>query len=299
MQDLAAFAQRYTRFLNFLKFQQALLPIPLASTLAARSAVYLSPHSSLHDTVTQRLHSVLDCSPQELDTLWQRYLRHSGTADLLSTYYRQMTPEWIGRYIHVPQQDLLKEQVSHGRGLLLMTYHNHYPHFLTAIMGLLGYRTHMVALDYRANPLYPYMSQVADDFHQDCSSCFHGGEYLIVGDKTPVSSMRALYKALNQGDIVVSANDYPSPFASKRDLPIEIFGRSYACPVGSLTMALQQQAHIAAAWVRGSGRGQFQVEIHPLQGDSVATVMADYLDKLQLMIELDPVLWEGWKWLPE
>jgi hypothetical protein len=154
-------------------------------------------------------------------------------------------------------------------------------------------------MDYKESPLYPHMSALADTYHENCASHFNGGQYLFMQRKPPIEFMRTLYSALGEANVMVSLNDFPSPFASKRNLPISLFERHYVCPTGTLDIALKQQAMLAAAWVRGTGRGRFQVEIRALQGDTVDTVMADYLHQLHQMIELDPSLWEGWKWLPQ
>ncbi len=298
MQDSADFARRYRRFLGFLAISQRLLPLPLASALAARSAPYLSPHRALQAAVSQGMSSALALSPEALEILWQRYLRYAGSADLLTFLYRRMNPTWLGRYIQVQGQEVLDAQQDKGRGLFVMTYHNHYPHFLAAVMGLLQHKTYLVAMDYEISPLYPYMSQIIDKYHIDCAKHFYGGEYLFMTEKTPVRLMRKLHQVLQEGHLVVSLNDFPSPFVSKRNLPIELFGRRYLCPTGTVEIALQQGARIVVGWARGVGRGRFVVELYPLSGTTVETVMDAYVAKLHELIALDPALWEGWKWLP-
>jgi len=300
MQDWVAFAHRYKIFLRFLDFQQRVLPTSLAFSLAARSAEYFSPHRKLQTVISGGMRNALDLPESELATLWQRYLRHTGTADLITFLYKRMTPDWVGRYIHINSDFDVDACLHSGRGLFLMTYHNHYPLFLTAITGLMGYKTYMVAMDFKGAPLYPHMPYFAEKYYIDSAKLFKGGRYLFITDNVlPVRHVRTLHKALSNGHIVVSANDFPSPFPSKRNMDIEIFGRRYACPVGSLQVALKEKAMLAVGWARATGQGQFQVDIHALQGDTLEEVMADYLRQLHNMIKIDPALWEGWKWLPE
>ncbi len=298
MQNWATFARRYQVFLHFLDFQQRLLPIPLAFSLAARSAEHFSPHRELQATVSSGMRNALGLSEADIQRLWQRYLRHAGTADLLTFMYRRMTPDWLGRYIHINSDFEIDASLSTGRSVFLMTYHNHYPHFLAAVMGLLQHKTYLVAMDYKNSPLYAYLPTFADAYHAHCASHFNGGKYLLMQQQMPIAMMRTVFQALNTANVLVSLNDFPSPFTSKRNFPIKVFEQHYHVPTGTLEIAIKQQAQLAVGWVRGAGRGQFQVEIRALQGHTLEEVMIDYLRQLHNMVEIDPALWEGWKWLP-
>jgi len=296
--DLAHYAQQYKRFLWCLKLISQIMPLRFGYPMAALSAHYLSPRRDEKDQVIQTVEACLSDEGINPEKTWHDFLNHVGATDMNTFLYRHMNQDWLKRHVDIDSELDIPAALAQGKGLLLMTYHNHYPHFFAVLLGLMGYKTYLIARDYTTTPIYPFLEKMAIQYYSDCESHFQGGSYIYVSDNTAMSNMRSIHHALKTGNIVVSLNDFPNTFAPKRSMTVEFYGRPLTCPIGTVQMALKQGAVIGAGWVRWIGQDRYQLEIKALdtQGD-VDHIMHQYFDLLESLIKTDPSIWEGWRWL--
>ncbi|MDM8546049.1 hypothetical protein QUF61_06110 [Candidatus Venteria ishoeyi] len=301
--DWQQYASQYRIFLNRLQQIQRFAHPALAYPLAARIAHHYSPNKEMQANICQSFAQAANKPEIPLKKFWSHYLNHVGATDLNTFMYRKMTPQWIKQRVKINSPVTLESLRKHDRGLFVMTYHNHYPHFLGVVLGQMGLeaglKSHLIAMDITASPLYDYLREEAEAYYRDCENCFAGGQYLYMHQNQPIAAMRKLHQALRNGETVISLNDFPSPFISKRNLELSVFGYQYAFPVGTLEIALRQKTPVVAAWIRWLGWDRFCLEVRPLATENgLENVMAQYLEILQSqLVVADPALWEGWKWL--
>ena len=83
------------------------------------------------------------------------------------------------------------------------------------------------------------------------------------------------------------------------DLPF--LGTTLSCPTGTVKLAVKKNIPVVAAYLNWDGDERFKLVIRKIsdggEGMPVNTAMSCYLEVLTTMIEEDPGLWEGWKWL--
>ena len=107
--------------------------------------------------------------------------------------------------------------------------------------------------------------------------------------------VRPVYRALQAGRVVLSANDFPASLAPKRRQILPFLGRTISCPTGSVEIAIQSRAAIVPGFIRRE-QGCLVLEFYPeLRGDT-QSIMCAYGKLLEATVRADPGGWEGWKW---
>ena len=140
------------------------------------------------------------------------------------------------------------------------------------------------------NELVKYMERMIEDSEQH----FNGGHYILVDYQNRF--VRRIYRALEEGEVVLSANDFPNDLAPKRRISLPFLNQTVSIPYGSIKIAVEQGALITSAFMRWHGKDRFSVEFSPIEAGSVEEVCAVYTDRLQQTVMRDPGGWEGWKW---
>lgn len=294
---------RYHRFLSILRQVAHRLPPRYAYPTAAWLARYLSPHREIG--ARRYVHHIVQHHAKQLTTppadVWRSMLTHVGVSNLNIFRIPLLDQAWLNDKVDIECDFDLTATLANGRGLFLMTYHNHHNFLFTVSIGLWvqGYRIRTLAMEPSISPIYPYISDIYDTYFADCERFYQGGEFLYVQEKTPTQALRAIGKTLKAGDIVISLNDIFSPYAEKRTQHFPFLGHTLPCPIGTVDLAIRSGATMAAGYIRWLHSDQFALRLFELPSEhGVNAVMQAYLAGLTQMINSDAGLWEGWRLWP-
>lgn len=292
--DVTSYGRQYAHFLSQMAWLSYCRPLRFTYPLAGQLARTFSPHRQAELQVKHNIHRCL--GEEFVQTGWRNFLNHTGVANLNIFLIRRFTAAWLHHHIQIISKVDVAAALAQKRGLFVMTYHNHHPFLFTVAMGLFGQRIRTFAMDPKDNPVYPYISDIYDQYFADCEQHYQGGNFILVGEKTSLSAMRSVGQALKTGQIVISLNDVYSPYAAKRTMDLPFFHHQLACPVGTVEMALRHRSVITAGWLRWIRGDQFQLQLYPLSTENgVKGVMQQYVGLLQQLVVEDAGLWEGWK----
>jgi lauroyl/myristoyl acyltransferase len=295
---MQAYGRRYHRFLSVLRQTARYLPPRYGYPFAARLARYFSPHRDpaicghVHHIAQQCVAHLSHSPPQ----VWHSMLNHIGVSHLNIFRIAQLDQDWLAQSVTIHCDFDIKETLK-NRGLFLMTYHNHHNFLFTVAIGLLlKHRIRTLAMSPEISPIYPYISDIYQNYFTDCERFYHGGEFLYVKENTSPQSVRAVSKTLKAGDIVISLNDIFNPYAEKRTRHFDFLGQPLPCPVGTVELAIRTGAAMAAGSIRWLGGERFELTLFALPTEQgVDAVMSAYLAGLHRLITLDAGVWEGWR----
>jgi hypothetical protein len=295
---MRAYGLRYHRFLSILRQTARYLPPRYGCPLAAQLARYLSPHRdpSIRGHVHYIAQQCADHLPCSSHQVWHSMLNHIGVSHLNIFRIAQLNKNWLTQSVTIHCDFNIKETLKNS-GLFLMTYHNHHNFLFTVSIGLLlEHRIRTLAMSPEISPIYPYISDIYQNYFTDCERFYHGGEFLYVTENTSPQSLRAVSKTLKAGDIVISLNDIFSPYAEKRTRYFDFLGHQLPCPVGTVELAIRSGAAMAAGYIRWLGGDRFELSLFALPAEQgVDAVMSAYLAGLNRLITADAGVWEGWR----
>lgn len=262
-----------------------------AVSMAAVVATWFSPHSRRAREVVRVAGEHMQMPVLPRIAMRRRFLQNVGVCDASVFSLSRIDSAWLRRAVRTFGLDELWGAYHGGRGVLLMTYHHHHNFLLCSVMGLLGFRTSVIAMDPRQNPLYASFKDIADRTFRDSESHLNGGRYLYVHPNAPY--VRRLHRVLDDGMLLITANDFQSPALSKRQIATTFLGRSLSVPVGSVEIAISRQARIAVGYLRWIEGGKFELHIHLLNHlAGTKGIMRQYFRQLELLVRQDPAFWE-------
>ncbi len=285
-------ALAYPRYLKGVRAIAYLRPAGLAYAAGYVWARVASPRRAEWELVQRQMRS---CAPELAKPVgqgWDDYVWHAAANSLNTYLYSSMSRDWLGGAIEVRGLAHLRAAHERGAGVLVLTGHQHSLMLLGVALGLLEFPTHAILMDPKLTVpdfLEPYTERAI----RDSSAHYNGGGYFFVDYNG--AFVRPVFRALQAGRVVVSANDFPASLAPKRRQELPFLGRKISCPTGSVEIALQTGAAIVPAFVRREN-GRLLVEFHPeLHGDT-ESIMRAYGKLLEATVRADPGGWEGWKW---
>ncbi len=284
----------YPYYLAIISILSQIRPLALAYRLAASLTCRFSPRE---EEMTQVIQRFAQCAPaineDNTETWAQSYRENVGVATLNTYLFRKMSPDWIGQRIVVTGEEHLRTALSAGRGVLVLTAHQHHLVFLAITLGLLGLKISPVLMDPSLtvpDHLIKYMKRMIEDSERH----FNGGRYILVDFQN--RSVRQFYRVLAAGEVALSANDFPNDLAPKRRISLPFLNQSLSIPFGSIKIAVEQGALITSAFMHWHDRDRFSVEFSPIDATSVDDICDIYAKRLQQTVIKDPGGWEGWKW---
>jgi lauroyl/myristoyl acyltransferase len=284
----------YRRYLLAVQAASLVLPPELAYRGIAAVAPGFSPRRIDIPHVARHAELCLAGTGLNIDAACRDYLDNAAVNHLNTYLYRAMDESWLERKIVISGAWHLRQAYARGKGVLVLSGHQHSLMLLGVTIGLMNYPINAILMD-PAVSVPPFLSHYADRAFQDSSRHYNGGRYFYVNYGK--SYARPIYRALQAGQVVVSANDFPKSLAPKRRLPISFFNKQISCPTGSVEIALNCQSTILSAfirWVRGRG---FIVSFNPvMDSGDLPTIMKAYGAELEAAVFQDPGGWEGWKW---
>lgn len=251
-----------------------------------------SPRRSEVSLVKSQMQSCAAALAKDIDVSWRDYLWHAS-ANTLNTYlYGSMRREWLGSRIEVRNLTHLRTAFERGRGVLVLSGHQHSLMLLAVTLGLLKLPTHAILMDPKLT-VPEFLERYGDRAVRDSSLHFNGGGYIFVDYGG--AFVRPVYRALEAGHVVLSANDFPASLAPKRRQVLPFLGRSISCPTGSVEIANKSGAAVVPSFIKREN-GRLVIEFHAeLHGDT-QNMMTAYGSLLESTVRADPGGWEGWKW---
>lgn len=286
--------QGYQHFLAGIQWCSRIRPLTLAYAAAGLWARRASPRQNEASLVMEHLEKCRNVLAAQPGDVWRAYLEHAGANSLNTYLYGSMNQGWLGRVVKTTGVEHLRDAYARGNGVLVLSAHQHSLMLMGVTIGLLQYPIHAILMDPAVSVpefLMPYANRAIGD----SSSHYNGGGYIFVDYRR--SFVRPVYRALQAGRVVVSANDFPASLAPKRRMVIPFLGQQISCPLGSVEIAKQCGATILCAFIRREANGRFVVEFHPIiESERVADVMLQYGAYLEAAVAADPGGWEGWKW---
>ena len=287
---------KYRNYLFLLKCISRFSPSSFSNSIATFIARYFSPRVAEQKKVSHSIKYYLG-ETVSTESAWNSYISHSSVKECNIFYHDRINKKWLEKHVEIQGFDYIQACMESEKSMLLMTYHHHYNLLLCILVGLLGYRTDVIAMNPKLNPLYESFKHMADKRYSDVESHLNGGAILYV--EPGKFSTRSIVHALDHGHLVITANDFPDSFADKRRISLPFFRGTITCPTGSVEIGLRKGAHMASAFLRWLEKDKFQLVFEPIGGNTIDEIMRQYLAHLEALIITDPGLWEGWKALSQ
>lgn len=285
-------ARSYRRYLKGIRLIVQLRPVSLAYAAAHAWTRMASPRRAERALVKAQMLSCATALSIDSDQGWRDYLWHAA-ANTLNTYlYSAMNRDWLGRVIEVRGLTHLRAAYERGAGVLVLSGHQHELMLLSVALGLLELPTHAILMNPKLT-VPDFLEAYAERAVRDSSTHYNGGDYFFVDYSG--AFVRPVYRALQAGRVVLSANDFPASLAPKRRQIVPFLGRTISCPTGSVEIAIQSGAAVVPGFIRREA-GRLLAEFYPeLHGDT-QSIMCAYGKLLEATVRADPGGWEGWKW---
>ena len=275
------------------------LSYPAGNRLASKTIHHFHPFTSRHKpTYLAGLNKVFTGS-SKVAAAWHRHLALLGVHRFQSTYYAGNDINWIKQcQLEVLGADVIKEAHLQGKGVLVMTYHHHFNMLFCNLLATLGLPVTTIAMDDRGGDGYRNFSNRVNRIYNHAERLLNGGDIILV---KPQSQVRPILRAFEKNHLVITANDFPNVFDDKNRMDLPFLGTTLSCPTGTVKLAVKKNIPVVAAYLNWDGDERFKLVIRKIsdggEGMPVNTAMSCYLEVLTTMIEEDPGLWEGWKWL--
>jgi lauroyl/myristoyl acyltransferase len=232
---------------------------------------------------------------------WRRHKALVGVTRLQGSYYSQDDISWINQCdVDIDGAEHIHAAHQGGKGVLTMTYHHHFNMLFCNLMGRLNLPITTIAMDARDNERYRKFGDRVDRIYAHAEKLLNGGDIILVKPNSPV---RPILRAFENNHLVITANDFPEVFDDKNRRDFSFLGTQLSCPTGTVKLAVKKQIPMVAGYLDWLGSNRFRLVIRPVSDGSVdmkiKTAMANYLAILEDMVQKQPGLWEGWKWLSE
>jgi lauroyl/myristoyl acyltransferase len=275
------------------------LSYPAGNRLASKTIHQLHPFTSRQKPIyLAGLNKVFTDNNKAVEA-WRRHLALLGVHRFQSTFYTGENISWIKQcQLEVLGADVIKEAHLQGKGVLVMTYHHHFNMLFCNLLATLGLPTTTIAMDDRGGNGYRNFSKRVNRIYNHAERLLSGGDIILV---KPQSQVRPILRAFEKNHLVITANDFPDVFDDKNRMDLPLLGTTLSCPTGTVKLAVKKNIPVVAAYLNWDGDDRFKLVIRKVsdsgEGMTVNTAMTCYLEVLATMIEEDPGLWEGWKWL--
>jgi len=282
------------KFINLIKVISTLGPYSFSYKLACLLSDLYSPRHSEDNTVLNNIkNSKIDLRGDSLNTIFKKYHHHIAINYLNTFLYKKLKPNWVSNNISFDGLEHL--QRDNKQGILVLTAHQHSLMMLGVAFGLIGNKIHPVLLD-PAETVPDSLKAYFKTAIKDSAVHYNNGNYILV--RMAPSYTRSIYHTFNQGNMIISANDFPKNIAPKRRIDIPFFEQHISCPTGTIEIALKTQSKIVTAFISKGINTPFHISIKPisLKEKNLNDIVQQYGSHLQQAIETDIGAWEGWKW---
>lgn len=179
-----------------------------------------------------------------------------------------------------------------------MTYHHHLNMLFCNLLGRLTLPVTTIAMDAQDSRQYQKFGGRVNRVYEHAEKHLNGGDIILV---KPQRMMRSILRAFDKNHLVISANDFPEVFDDKNRKDFPFLSTSLSCPTGTVKLAVRKKIPIVAAYLNWLGGSRFELVIRPVSDGSdeikVKQVMSRYLSVLELTVQNQPGIWEGWKWI--
>ena len=234
-----------------------------------------------------------------VEQAWQRHKLLVGLSRFQSSFYAQKNTRWIKQCeVEIHGAEYVRDYYSRQKGVLVMTYHHHLNMLFCNLLGRLTLPVTTIAMDAQDSRQYQKFGGRVNRVYEHAEKHLNGGDIILV---KPQRMMRSILRAFDKNHLVISANDFPEVFDDKNRKEFSFLGTSLSCPTGTVKLAVRKKIPIVAAYLNWLGGSRFELVIRPVSDGSeeikVKQVMSRYLSVLELAVQNQPGIWEGWKWI--
>lgn len=275
------------------------LPFKAASTLAVKILPFLHPRLKSHKPAFLSGLNKHSKHAEGAEQSWQRHKTLVGLNRLASSYYAQPDMSWLQKLpLEIKGEEHLRALHDLNRGVLVMTYHHHLNMLFCNMLARTGLPVTTIALDDRDKSRPGRAMNRVSRIHTHAATMVNGGELLLI---KPKQGVRPILRAFEKNHLVISANDFPEVYDDKNRKDLPFLGTTLSCPTGTVKLAVKKHIPIIAAYLNWLGEDRFELCLVPVSDGSeemqVKVVMTKYLGVLEDMVQKQPGIWEGWKWL--
>jgi len=290
--DLSALGRCYRSFLRCIAVI-AKLPTAMGYYLAPLLAYYgFSPIKHDEALIKQALNdSGHKLSLVDWRRTWQKRLADHAVFCLNIFKQSSLKKEWVKKHVSL-DSELLETLLAEHKSVLFLTYHHAYQHSLCGVLGASGWHLNALAAPEESSAIFSFIGPYIRKLHQGCAIHFNGGKYLFFG--RDITGARMTKRALSEGGILISLNDFVS--SAEKCPPIPIFNRYITAPAGSVKLACRMGIPIVAGGMLRTGQ-DYQVFMRQLDHtQSVEDIMCAYFEYLAEIVAKAPYFWDGWNW---
>lgn len=234
-----------------------------------------------------------------VEEAWRRHKSLVGLSRFQSSFYAQKNTRWIKQCeVEIHGAEYVRDYYSRQKGVLVMTYHHHLNMLFCNLLGRLTLPVTTIAMDAQDSRQYQKFGGRVNRVYKHAEKHLNGGDIILV---KPQRMMRSILRAFDKNHLVISANDFPEVFDDKNRKDFPFLSTSLSCPTGTVKLAVRKKIPIVAAYLNWLGGSRFELVIRPVSDGSeeikVKQVMSRYLSVLELTVQNQPGIWEGWKWI--
>lgn len=271
----------------------AKFPVAIGYYLAPWLAYYgFSPIRQDEVSVRQALSDAgRKFSAIEWQKLWRKRLADHAIFCLNIFKQPRFDSAWVKKHVNF-DSDLLDALLVEHHSVLFLTYHHAYQHSLCGVLGAPGRHLNALAAPEESSAIFAFIGSYIRKLHQGCAMHFNGGRYLFF--ERDITGARMTKRALTQGGILISLNDFTSPAENCTAIPV--FNRFITAPAGSVKLACRMGVPIVAGGMLRSGE-DYKIVMRQLDNtQDVAVIMRDYFSFLAEIVADAPHFWDGWNW---
>ena len=290
--ELSALGRCYRSFLRCIALISK-LPVTIGYYLAPWLAYYgFSPIRQDEALIKQALSDAgWQFSLIEWQQLWRKRLADHAIFCLNIFKQPAFNATWVKQHVSL-DSELLDTLLAEHNSVLFLTYHHAYQHSLCGVLGVSGWHLNALAAPEESSAIFAFIGPYIRKLHQGCAMHFNGGKYLFFD--RDMTGARMTKRALTEGGILISLNDFASP--AEKCTAIPVFNRFISAPAGSVKLACRMGIPIVAGGMLRHGQ-DYKVVIRQLDNSQdVAAIMRDYFAFLAEIVADSPHFWDGWNW---
>jgi lauroyl/myristoyl acyltransferase len=290
---------RFKLMLAWTSLMRIIFPYSMGNNLAALTIPFLHPGIIKHKPdFMLGLDKVFD-DKNKAGKTWKRHESLVSVTRFQGSFYSREDTSWIKQcQLEIKGAECIEEFQGAEKGVLVMTYHHHLNMLFCNLLARLNFPVTTIAMDDRDNSRFQNFGSRINRIYRHAQKLLNGGEIILV---KPQRLARPILRAFDKNHLVVTANDFPGVFDDKNRKDFPFLNATLSCPTGTVKLAVKKNIPIVAAYLDWLGGSRFEMVIKPvsdgIEAMDVNEAMARYLSVLEVAIENQPGLWEGWKWI--
>ena len=281
-------SKKYLRLLRLAELITKYLPTGLSYMVMRFYTIIFSPDRGKIEA--DKISKIMGLPFWKARIIWYKYLQHQGIFFTNVFLHKKMDQDWLSKNVHIENPELLS--IINDKGGLILTWHVQYHYTLFLILGLYGLKLNVLALAPEEGDFNSELKKYIDLLHTESEQKF-SGQYLFY--RLNNKFKRKLYDVLYKNNILLSLNDNFA--SSNRSVNVKFLNKNIDIMHGTVDVAMRLNKPIVTAFMYFSGN-KFFVKLKQIDtNQNVQAIMQTYMTTLELELQKQPELWEGWHWL--